>query len=381
LDCFYINIPITNNSGGDLTTGAATINQFKDDTTCTVVGPAGVGGSGNVIHDGETFGFKLNPVPCLYIPSDTGSGCGFGLSQALASGVTSISFSVNLGAFTIISSDYTILGFGGDIVLNSPNLGQTTPDFKNWGVTVSFDGTQDNDWYYVLISYGGSSGIYSYQDSSQGQIGNEPAMQGLSFSKYERIQQLANAGVVPSGVNYVTAELYDENDNLLAYTPEISFTIVSGAEIDIATSTDDNTSVEDAIARCQSSGGIISDIGATVCKLVVTLFYPETPLSQRISDMQALAITKAPFSYFYQGYTIITGLSGTTGTVPTLTYTLSVVSANDLSVTMFSPTTISTYAGAGGVATFRALAEVALYLAFIVFVIYEARKLFNPHQH
>lgn len=287
--------------------------------------------------------------------------------------------------------------YGGGIIAESPSFSMsggtqplkfqappfvqnfTSPDFKDWWVCVNLPSTHTYTGYKIEIAYGLVGDAYTMLDDTSA-IGTIPITPGRAVNECPLIGQLANGGTIEPGEYNAQAYLYDQDGNPIYETSVLHFTITTGDEVltpPTGGGTDGKTT---ALANCITDGGIVDSIYEVGCKLVINLFYPSATSMNKFTELREDLETKAPFSYFYQVYDGFSELSGTAGTIPTLEITTGTATPIDIDVDLLSPTTISQYYNGTLATTMRTLMQVVLYLAFISFILYESRKLFNKQQ-
>jgi len=270
--------------------------------------------------------------------------------------------------------------FNGTIPLQflAPTDGTVGTDFRNWSFKPDF-GVNGSQTARIRVDYGAGN-ITDFTDYGDFQY----YLAGLTYD----INPVPKLNDLSPATGYqAKACLEDSGGTDLFCTETITFDIVTGPKTDYFAATGLSTGGVNPQSLCGDTSFAIPefdiafgytfprvDIGTGICKTTAFLLVPKEQTLKDFQNLKTTALTKAPFSYFDQAYTIITGLGGSTGTVPTLTYTMSVQAHNDLSVTMFSPTTVSQYAGTAGVTALRLLAEIALYLGFIILIVYEPSK-------
>jgi len=165
-----------------------------------------------------------------------------------------------------------------------------------------------------------------------------------------------------TGFYQAKVDLYDTStDGLLANSPVIYFNLISGTQGDYPASTETSSST---IPSCTQA----NFIARSACEVAQFLFVPPVSVLNNFNSLSTTMQTKVPFVYFYDIQTDISGLSPSGGTVPTFTYTDSTTGGLDISTDLFSPTTLTAYAGSTAVGVFRTLIQYSLYLGFGYFV-------------
>jgi len=247
--------------------------------------------------------------------------------------------------------------------------GLETPDFQNWHICVNLPANHG----YENMSY-----AVTYEDDELIAIDSSLTKSISPTDAYIACELLPKSEDLLEGSYLASINLYGDYSNIF-HTNIYYFEIVAGAQI-LVPASDTSPSKTNAINNCLSSGGIIDSIYSVGCKLVVTLFYPSDTALAEFGTIRENLLVKAPFSYFYQVTDALSGVTGSTGTIPTLTISTGTATAVDLDVDIFSPDTLNQYTSPTVRGLLRTLMEVVLYLAFFGFCLYEARKLFNKQQ-
>lgn len=194
------------------------------------------------------------------------------------------------------------------IYWQQPNFrnGFTSPDFEQWWLCVDIPDSVAADAYYIKVFYGETEDlpVYAMLDDTSQSFGTFPRYYGATYNICHLIDKTYD--LEPEYWS-AAAELYDQNDNLIAETGRIDFTIVAGPKVQVPAGLPVTSDI-DRYKMCQRfSVTWFTIMGVKVpnpiyegCYLIALLFVFDNNLL--IAEQEAtkdLFFEQVPFAYFF----------------------------------------------------------------------------------
>jgi hypothetical protein len=255
--------------------------------------------------------------------------------------------------------------------------GVSTPDFHDWWLTENIPANHDPaiTGYYFGVSYGTSSPTGS-SDSLLNAIGILPLGATDSVSDSPLLSKEASS---TPGNYQAQAFLYNQSGTVIASSTVLNFTITGNGSTIVTVPNNNASPNSPPLTGCSATSFNIfgADIGKGICDAATYLFVPPQSALNAFASLQTKIASSAPFSYFYNVQSDLTGISVTSSTMAALTLNTGSSTPIHISFDIFSPTTLDRFTDSNSRGLLRTLIQWGLYLAFITMVVFEVKHLFN----
>lgn len=219
-----------------------------------------------------------------------------------------IAFTGAVGITSVFRSPEFLVTRGATISWQEPNFrnDRTTQDFDQFWLCIDIPDSELVTQYDVKVFYGLSEDLPSYANMDQ-----LPFKVPIINNTFQGCILIDKSVDLTPDVYTFTAELYDQNDDLIGGTPPIQMTIITGDKVQVPTGDPNNTETDYKYSSCNNYNPVwFTIVGVRVpnpieqgCRLFIALFYPDTDFfNTYASELYDVAETKVPVKYLLLTY-------------------------------------------------------------------------------